>query len=92
MIACLIGISNINVDIGVTKVEGMHAIVNGLNLCIGPIRMFGIPEVIDKAPFTNAPPSLSAVIDTAPDAIRAADTSASKNVEESIEFFIFILH
>lgn len=90
--ACFAGISKINVDIGVTSVEGTHATVSGLNLCIGPIRIFGIPDVMDNAPFINAPPSLSAVIDTAPAASLDALTSASRNTEESILFFIFILH
>lgn len=91
-IACFAGISKTNVDIGVTSVDGTHEAVSGLNLYIGPNLMLCKPDVRDNAPLINTPPSLSAVTEFAPDAILAAFTSVSIKVDESIEFFIFILH
>jgi hypothetical protein len=61
--------SNINVDIGVTSVEGTQLAVSGLNFNIGPNLMLPIPELIDSGPFTKEPPSLSTVTDIAPAAI-----------------------
>lgn len=78
--------SKTNVDIGVTNVEGIQLAVSGLNLYIGPILIFCIPEVIDSAPFINTPPCLSAVTEIGPAAILAASGPASKNTDEDILF------
>lgn len=81
-----------NVDIGVTSVEGMQDAAKGLNLNTPPKRILLRPVVIDTGPLIKFPPFLSQAIDIAPEAIVMFVSSTPTNASDANEFLIIICH
>lgn len=81
-----------NVDIGVTIVDGTHDAASGLNLNTPPNLILLIPVVNDTGPLIKFPPVLSVDIDIAPDDIPILSSSTPMNASDAIEFLIIIFH
>lgn len=80
----------VNVGTGVTKVDGIVAAINELNLYTPPILILVKEELIDKGPNIKLPPSLVVETELFPETIEVVPTDMSTKESDAILFLIII--